>query len=164
MISWTIAVVEAVVFIIITLLYSYLGPVHDGKMCARSYPPAIRERYYLDHERPAEPSRRRDVAERVFAIVLVSGVTAACAVVAGAEGFVEGFAFGFIVFLALIVYALAFGCLVFPRAKWVRLPGTEDMDAEYSDISSRPRRFAYPGLVNAAAVGLVTGAILFLVG
>ncbi len=165
MIQWSIAVVEIVVLMAILLLLYFPGYKLDPEGNARLYPRAIRERYYQTHERPAEESRIKRTVGKSVAILVISAITAAFAFASGARGFPEGFVFGLVVFLAVRVWNdIAFGCFIFPRAKSIRLPGTEDMDAEYSDKGCRLRSFAHPGILNAVLVGLVTGAILFLVG
>lgn len=165
MIQWSIAVVEIVVVIAVLLLLYFPGFKLDPDGNARLYPLAVRERYYQTHERPAEESGKRKAVGRVAAIVVVSAITAAFAFASGSRGFAEGFVLGLTVFLAVLVWNdIVFGCLIFPRARSIRLPGTEDMDAEYSDRSCHLRHFAHPGILNAVLIGLVTGAILFLVG
>ena len=165
MIQWSIAVVEIVVLIAILLLLFFPGFKLDPDGNARLYPRAIRERYYQIHERPAEESRKRRIAGRLVAVLVISAITAAFAFASGARGFPEGFLFGLTVFLVVRVWNdIVFGCFILPRARSIRLPGTEDMDAEYSDKGCHLRSFAYPGIPNAVMVGLVTGAILFLVG
>ncbi len=165
MIQWSIAVVEIVVLIAILLLLYFPGFKLDPEGNARLYPRAIRERYYQIHGRPAEESRMRRIAGKIIAVLVFSAITVAFAFASGARGFPEGFVFGLAVFLAVRVWNdIVFGCFILPRARSIRLPGTEDMDEEYSDWRYHLRSFAYPGIPNAIMVGLVTGAILFLVG
>jgi len=165
MIQWSIAVVEIVVLIAILMLLYFPGFKLDPEGNARLYPRAIREKYYQIHGHPAEESRKRRIAGKIVAILVFSAITAAFAFASGARGFSEGFVFGLAVFLAVRVWNnIVFGCFILPRARSIRLPGTEDMDAEYSDKSCHLRSFAHPGILNAVLVGLVTGAILFLVG
>ncbi|MCD8181521.1 MAG: hypothetical protein LUF26_08610 [Firmicutes bacterium] len=101
------------------------------------YPPEIQERYYSSQRKAAAKGRltKMMIAKKAFFIILGLFLFALMAHITGAVSYVQSLiaVCGYIAVLA-VFDIVVLDWLIFPNVKRIRLPGTEDMNAEYRQM------------------------------
>ncbi len=162
--GWIIAA-EALVFAGIftaAVFLSYRGDAKYTAAAIHNYPPDIREAYFRTHG-PMEVSGRspKVILAKTLGIVLFTGILLACAKLAGAVTFLQGFLLTFGLMVWIGCYDTFFlDWVLFANLRMFRLEGTEHMDEAYHRKWFHLKGMLFPGiifaLIPAALVGLLT--------
>ena len=120
----------------------------------REYSPAVQKRYMELHPEFQVPEEKMTpglICAKVFMCLFFLAILTAMAWIAGADGFLKGFGYSYLIWTVVNVFdATVLDLGVFMSWKRVRLPGTEDMDQEY-------RQNVWPSLkggLYGSAIGL----------
>ena len=147
------------------VLLTYRG---DGKYsagCIHNYPPDIREAYFRTHRRVDVSLRSKKVAlTKGAGILLFTAVLSACALLAGARTFLQGFwlTFGLMVWIgAYDTFCLDW--VLFANLKMFRLEGTEHMDRAYHQKWFHLKGMLFPGIVFALIPAALAGLLVSFV-
>ena len=149
----------------LVILFTYRG---DGKYSAgaiHNYPPDIQEEYFKTHERVEVSYRSKKVLlTKGFGLLLFTAVLAACALLAGAVTFRQGFwlTFGLMVWIG--VYDTFFlDWVLFANLSMFRLEGTEHMDKAYHQKWFHVKGMLFPGIVFALIPALLVGLLVTVI-
>ncbi len=162
----TVIIIEMLVFAaFFTVLVFSLLRKKETDASIHNYPPDIQEEYFKTHP-------RRDVSYKSGNVVLAKScglllfiaVLTGCALLAGAQSFLQGFLLSFGLMCWIGAYDTFFlDWVLFANLKCFRLPGTEHMDKAYHQKWFHVRGMLFPGmifaLIPAAAVGLIVTLI-----
>ena len=134
--TWWIILIEMAVFAALFTAAVFAGSSGDKKNSPagiHNYPPDIQEEYFKTHERVDVSYQSKSVLlAKSLGILLFTGILLACALIAGAKTFGQGFllAFGLMVWIGL--YDTCFlDWVLFANLPRFRLEGTEHMDKAY---------------------------------
>lgn len=163
--NWGIYAVECVVFLAVFTVM-VMGMLRANPVSFLSdYPPEIQERYYRTQGKEATKATltKLMVAKKLIAVVVCLFVLAWMAHLAGAQTFLQalGAVYGYLLIWAAFDTLVLDWC-VFTRAKWVRLPGTEDMDKEYAQKWFHVK-VLFPVAPMAAVAGLAAAGLTVLI-
>ena len=163
---WVI-LIEMLVFAAIFTALVFIGSV-KGKYTAsgiHNYPPDIQEEYFKTHERVEVSYRSKKVIlGKCLGIILFTGILLVCALVAGAQTFLQGFllAFGLMVWIGL--YDTCFlDWVLFANLKMFRLEGTEHMDKAYHQKWFHAKGMLFPGIIFALIPAALAGWLVALI-
>ncbi len=165
--GWTIAV-EGLAFaglFTAIILCAYRGDRKYSAASIHNYPPDIQEEYFKTHERVEVSYKSKNVRlTKGLGILIFTGILLACALLAGANTFWQGFglAFGLMAWIGL--YDTCFlDWVLFANLSVFRLEGTEHMDKAYHQKWFHLKGMLFPGivfaLIPAALVGLLVSVI-----
>ena len=151
-----------VAFTLIILPAQYRNPI---KMII-SYPPNVIKRVeglpeYKDFVKKEE---KKHVGKKVFGIFFFALILAVVAYLSGCHDFYTTFIHVFIIFAVVNLYdmiVLDWG--VFCHSKRLRIPGTEDMDADYKDYLFHAKG-AMIGMVLGVIVAVLAGILVWIYG
>ena len=125
-------IVFAAIFTAIIFTY-YRGDRKYSPASIHNYPPDIQEEYFRTHDRVDVSYKSKNVIlTKGFGVLIFTGILLVCALVAGAETFLQGFwlTFGLMVWIG--VYDTCFlDWVLFANLPMFRLEGTEHMDKAY---------------------------------
>ena len=166
--TWSVIALEALAFAAVFTLIVFLAYRGDRKYTAagiHNYPPDIQAEYFRTHDRMDVSAKSTGVIlAKSFGIVLFTGILLACALLAGAKTFWQGFllAFGMMVWIG--AYDTFFlDWVLFANLPVFRLEGTEHMDRAYHQKWFHLKGMLFPGivfgLIPALLVGLLTAVI-----
>ncbi|MCR4722424.1 MAG: hypothetical protein K5629_01440 [Eubacteriales bacterium] len=166
--TWWIIAAEGLAFAAGFTAIVFLAYRGDKKYSAagiHNYPPDIQEEYFKTHERmDVSGKSKKVILAKSLGIVLFAGILLACALIAGAKTFWQGFliAFGLMVWIG--AYDTFFlDWVLFANLSMFRLEGTEHMDEAYHQKWFHLRGMLFPGivfgLVPAALAGLIVSVI-----
>ena len=131
-----------------------------------NYPPDIQEEYFKTHERLEVGSRSKMVIlAKSVGILLFAAILLACALLAGAKSFWQGFWLSLGLMAWIGIYDTCFlDWVLFANLPIFRLEGTEHMDAAYHQKWFHLKGMLFPGtvfaLIPAALVGTLVAAIM----
>ena len=162
--TWWVIILEmlvfAALFTIIVFTY-YRGDRKYSPTSIHNYPPDIQEEYFKTHERVDVSYRSKNVIlTKSFGVLIFTAILLACALIAGAKTFRQGFWLSFGLMAWIGVYDTCFlDWVLFARLPMFRLEGTEHMDAAYHQKWFHAKGMLFPGilfaLIPAALVGLL---------
>ncbi len=137
----------------------------DGKYSAGSihnYPPDIQEAYFRTHARMDVSCRSKKVLlTKGFGLLLFTGVLFACALLAGAATFRQGFLLAFDLMVWIGAYDTFFlDWVLFANLPMFRLEGTEHMDRAYHQKWFHLKGMLFPGLIFALIPALLVGMMV----
>ena len=139
----------------------------DGKCSPSSihnYPPDIQQEYFRTHARVDVSYRSgRVLLTKGLGVLFFAGVLLACALLAGAKTFAQGFwlAFGLMVFIGL--YDTCFlDWVLFANLPMFRLEGTEHMDVAYHQKWFHAKGMLFPGVLFAVLPAALVGWLVSL--
>ena len=165
--GWVI-VIEAVVFAALfttIVLTASRGDKKYTPAAIHNYPPDIREAYFRAHPRVDVSLRSKKVAlTKGAGILLFTAVLSACALLAGARTFLQGFwlTFGLMVWIG--AYDTFFlDWVLFANLKMFRLEGTEHMDRAYHQKWFHLKGMLFPGIVFALIPAALAGMLVSFV-
>lgn len=163
--SWTVILIEMGAFLILFTCMVMLPTIKNPVAGIHNYPPEIQEEYFKTHPRvETAPVSKRVIAIKSVAIVLFAVILTGGALLAGADGFWDGFLFAVLLFVVVGAYDTFFiDWVLFARLKVFRLPGTEHMDKEYAQKWFHVRGMLFPGSLYALILGLLVGALVALI-
>ncbi|MCM1328259.1 MAG: hypothetical protein NC253_02365 [Ruminococcus sp.] len=156
---WSAVIAETIIFIALFSAAVIFSAMKNPEAGAHNYPPEIREEYFKKQGRTeTAPLGKKAVAQKIATVIVFAAILTAGAIIAGAESFLDGFVFGFLLLAAEGVWDTFFiDWVLFAKWKIFRLPGTEHMDKEYGQKRFHVKGMIFPGLLYAAAVGALTG-------
>ena len=143
----------------------YRGDRKYSPASIHNYPPDIQEEYFKTHERADVSYQSKSVLlAKSLGILLFTGILLACALIAGAKTFGQGFllAFGLMVWIGL--YDTCFlDWVLFANLPRFRLEGTEHMDKAYHQKWFHAKGMLFPGIVFALIPSLLVGWLVSLI-
>ena len=164
---WVI-LIEALVFagLFTAILFVYFrGERKYSAASIHNYPPDIQEAYFRTHRRVDVSLRSKKVAlTKGAGILLFTAVLSACALLAGARTFLQGFwlTFGLMVWIG--AYDTFFlDWVLFANLKMFRLEWTEHMDRAYHQKWFHAKGMLFPGVVFALVPAALVGWLITLV-
>jgi hypothetical protein len=130
-----------------------------------NYPPDIQEEYFKTHERVDVSYRSKKVLlTKGFGVLLFAGILLACALLAGAKTFWQGFwlAFGLMAWIG--IYDTCFlDWVLFANLPTFRLEGTEHMDKAYHQKWFHAKGMLFPGVIFALIPAALVGWLVTLI-
>ncbi len=166
--TWWVILLEmaafAAVFTAILFIY-FRGERKYSPASIHNYPPDIQEEYFKTHERIDVSYRSKNVVlTKGFGILIFIGILFACALIAGAKTFLEGFLLSFGLMAWIGVYDTCFlDWVLFANLKMFRLEGTEHMDKAYRQKWFHLKGMLFPGIVFALIPSTVVGLLILWV-
>lgn len=162
----TVVLIEMLVFsALFTALVFAVARDKEAPGNIHNYPPDIQEAYFRTHPRVDTSYRSgKVILRKLIGILFFIIVLTVCAVIAGAETFLQGFllAFGLMVWIG--AYDTFFlDWVLFANMKCFRLPGTEHMDKAYRQKWFHLKGMLFPGLIFALIPAAVVGLIVMLI-
>ncbi len=162
MILFTECIVLCIAFTLIILPVQYKDPL---KMIA-SYPPNIIKRVESlpQYEGVIKKREKEHIVKKIFGVFFFAIVLAVVAYLSGCREFGATSIHVFVLFLVVNVYdmvVLDWG--VFCHSKKLRIPGTEDMDADYKDYLFHAKG-ALIGTLIGVIVSLLAGMLVYIYG
>ena len=130
-----------------------------------NYPPDIQAEYFKTHARVDVSYRSKSVLlAKGFGVLCFTALLLACALLAGASTFRQGFAlvFGLMVWIGLYD-TLFLDWVLFANLPMFRLEGTEHMDRAYHQKWFHVKGMLFPGIVFALIPALVDGLLVALI-
>ena len=161
---WWIILIEALVFAGVftaIILISYRGDRMYSAASIHNYPPDIQEEYFKTHERVDVTYKSgRVLLTKSVGVLIFIAILFACALIAGADTFRQGFLLSFGLMVWIGVYDTCFlDWVLFANLPMFRLEGTEHMDQAYHQKWFHAKGMLFPGitfaLIPAGAVGLL---------
>lgn len=167
MIWWVIAV-EALAFAAIftaAVLGIYLGDKKYSTAGIANYPPDIQEEYFKTHERVDVSYRSKKVLlTKGLGVLVFTGILFACALLAGAKTFWQGFFLTFGLMVWIGAYDTFFlDWVLFANLPMFRLEGTEHMDKAYHQKWFHLKGMLFPGMIFALIPAALVGWLITLV-
>ena len=166
--SITVILVEMVVFaalFTVSVLAAYRGDKKYSPASIHNYPPDIQEEYFKTHERVDVSYQSKSVvAAKGFGVLLFAAILLACALVAGAKTFWQGFAVAFGLMVWIGVYDTCFlDWVLFANLPMFRLEGTEHMDEAYHQKWFHLKGMLFPGIVFALIPAVLVGLLVMAI-
>ncbi len=160
MILFIQCVVCCILFTLIILPAQYKDPL----CMIASYPPAVRKRVaeLPQYKDVIVKKEKKHLGKKLFGVFFFAIVLAALAYFSGCRSFSETFLHVFTIFFVVNLYdmvVLDWG--VFCHSKKLRIPGTEDMDKEYTDKLFHAKG-AGIGCLLGLVVALLSGCVVHL--
>ena len=167
MIWWVIAV-EALAFAAIftaAVLGIYLGDKKYSTAGIANYSPDIQEEYFKTHERVDVSYRSKKVLlTKGLGVLVFTGILFACALLAGAKTFWQGFFLTFGLMAWIGAYDTFFlDWVLFANLPMFRLEGTEHMDKAYHQKWFHLKGMLFPGMIFALIPAALVGWLITLV-
>ena len=163
-----VVIIEMIIFAAIFTAIVFAASSGDKKYSPagiHNYPPDIQEEYFKTHDRVDISYQSKSVIlAKSLGILLFTGILLACALIAGAKTFGQGFllAFGLMVLIGL--YDTCFlDWVLFANLPRFRLEGTEHMDKAYHQKWFHAKGMLFPGVIYALIVALLVGWLVTLI-
>ncbi len=165
---WWVIAIEALAFAGIftaIILIFYRGSRKYRPASIHNYPPEIQEEYFKTHERIDVSYRSKKVLLTKSAGVLIfTGILLACALLAGAKTFQQGFWLTFGLMAWYGVYDTCFlDWVLFANLPMFRLEGTEHMDEAYHKKWFHAKGMLFPGIIFALVPAVLVGWLVTLI-
>ncbi len=160
MILFIECVILCIAFTLIILPAQYKNPI---KMIM-SYPPNVIKRVeeLPQYKDVIKQEEKKHVGKKIFGVFFFAFVLAVVAYLSGCMNFGTTFMHVFILFVAVNLYDLiVLDWGVFCHSKKLRIPGTEDMDADYKDYLFHVKG-ALIGMLIGVIVSLLAGSFMFI--
>ena len=166
--DWRVILIEALAFagLFTAIIFVYFrGDRKYSPASIHNYPPDIQEEYFRTHERMDVSYRSKKVLiTKSFGILLFTCILFACALLAGAMTFWQGFSLAFGLMVWIGAYDTFFlDWVLFANLPMFRLEGTEHMDRAYHQKWFHAKGMLFPGvvfaLIPAALVGWLTALV-----
>jgi len=164
---WVI-LIEMIVFaaIFTAIIFTYY---HSDRKCSpasiHNYPPDIQEEYFKTHERVDVSYKSKNVIlTKGFGVLLFTCILLACALVAGAKTFWQGFFLTFGLMAWIGIYDTCFlDWVLFANLPMFRLEGTEHMDKAYHQKWFHAKGMLFPGIIFALIPAVLVGWLVILI-
>ena len=165
---WWVTAVEALAFAAIftaAVLGIYLGDKKYSTAGIANYPPDIQEEYFKTHERVDVSYRSKKVLlTKGLGVLVFTGILFACALLAGAKTFWQGFFLTFGLMAWIGAYdAFFLDWVLFANLPMFRLEGTEHMDKAYHQKWFHLKGMLFPGMIFALIPAALVGWLITLV-
>jgi len=149
------------VFTLITLPAQYKDPM----VMIMSYPPNVIKRVEQlpQYAGCIKEREKKHISKKIFGVFFFTIILAVVAYISGCRGFGDTFFHVFMLFFVVNIYdMLVLDWGVFCHSKKLRIPGTEDMDEDYTDYLFHVKG-AMKGTVIGIIVAILSGVIMLLV-
>ena len=164
---WVILIEIAVFSAIFTaiVLFAASGDRKHSPAAIHNYPPDIQEEYFKTHERVDVSYKSKNVIlTKGFGVLLFTCILLACALVAGAKTFWQGFLLTFGLMAWIGIYDTCFlDWVLFANLTMFRLEGTEHMDKAYHQKWFHAKGMLFPGIIFALIPAVLVGWLVILV-
>ena len=165
--GWVIAI-EAVVFAALfttIVLTASRGDKKYTPAAIHNYPPDIREEYFRTHPRVDVSYQSKNVVlTKSLGVLLFTGILFACAWIAWAATFWQGFWLTFGLMAWIGVYDTCFlDWVLFANLRMFRLEGTEHMDKAYHQKWFHVKGMLFPGIVFALIPSALVGLLISVI-
>ncbi len=155
-------IILCALFTVMILPAQYKDPIN----MIMSYPPNIIKRVEQlpQYEGKIKQRERAHLKKKLFGVFFFVVALALVAWFSGCKDFLSAFVHVFLLFLVVNLYdmvILDWG--VFCHSKKLRIPGTEDMEADYKDYLFHAKG-ALKGTVIGAVVALLSGGVVWMLG
>lgn len=154
-------VILCTLFTLVILPAQYKNPI----VMIKSYPPNIIKRVeeLPQYKDTITKKEQAHIRKKLFGCILFVIVLAAVAYFSGCRDFVSAFLHVFLLFLAVNLYDLiVLDWGIFCHSKKLRIPGTEDLEADYKDYFFHVKG-AIKGTVLGVVIALLSGGLVALV-
>ena len=165
--SATVILIEMAVFsaFFTAMVFSFvMGDSKNSPTTIHNYPPEIQDEYFKTHERIEISYRSKKVLfTKGLAVFVFTAILTACALIAGATTFKQGFwlAFGLMAWIGL--YDTCFlDWVLFANLPIFRLEGTEHMDEAYHQKWFHVKGMLFPGIIFALIPAALVGWLVTL--
>lgn len=161
MICWVI-LLEMLAFaaLFTTIIFTYYrGDRKYSPASIHNYPPDIQEEYFKTHERIDVSYRSKSVLlTKGFGVLIFTAILLACALIAGAKTFWQGFWLSFGLMAWIGIYDTCFlDWVLFANLHMFRLEGTEHMDKAYHQKWFHAKGMLFPGIIFALIPATLVG-------
>ena len=160
-----ILAIECIVLCILFTLIIMPAQYKDPMVMIMSYPPNVIKRVEQlpQYKGCIKERKKKHISKKIFGVFFFATVLAVVAYFSGCRGFEDTFFHVFILFVAVNLYdMLVLDWGVFCHSRKLRIPGTEDMDEEYTDYLFHAKG-TLKGIGIGVVVALLAGAMLSLV-
>ena len=166
--TWWVILIEALVFaaLFTVIIFSYFsGERKYSPTSIHNYPPDIQEEYFKTHEKIDVSYRSKSVLlTKALGVLIFTGILFACALIAGASAFWQGFLLSFGLMAWIGIYDTCFlDWVLFANLPMFRLEGTEHMDKAYHQKWFHAKGMLFPGLIFALIPAALVGGLIALV-
>lgn len=159
-----ILVIECVVLCIVFTLVILSAQYKDPMVMIMSYPPNVIKRVEQlpQYEGCIKEKEKKHISKKIFGLFFFAILLAIVAYFSGCREFTDTFFHVFMLFFVVNIYdmvVLDWG--IFCHSKKLRIPGTEDMDKDYTDYLFHVKG-AMKGVVLGIIVAILSGVIILL--
>lgn len=161
-----ILIVEALIFAALFTAAVFTGLANkETPASIHNYPPEIQEEYFRTHPRQDVSYRSKNVVlTKSLGVLMFAAILTACAWLAGAKTFWQGFAVAFGLMVWVGCYDTFFlDWVLFANLKRFRLPGTEHMDKAYHQKWFHLKGMLFPGIIFALIPAALVGWLVTLI-
>ena len=162
-----ILAIECVVACILFTVIMVGGVLWNREAFLHEYAPAVQERFLEKNPNYVQKEKKEATVSLVIAKILMSmffiALLTFLTYLAGAKTFLQGILYAYITWFVVNWYdVVALDIGIFAHWKKVRLPGTEDMDKEYTSNVSKHVKDGFFGTAIGVPIALICGWILSL--
>ena len=161
----SVILIDMLIFSVLFTVMCFKTSGKKNTVQIHNYPPEIQEEYFKTHERvPTEPLSKRVVLTKGIAILVFAAVLLVLALLVGAETFMQGFLFAFVMMAWIGAYDTFFiDWVLFANMKRFRLEGTEHMDNAYHQKWFHLKGMLFPGIVFALLPAALVGMLVAII-
>ncbi len=155
-------VVLCIAFTLIILPAQYKDPIN----MIMSYPPNVIKRVEQlpQYAGCIKEREKKHIGKKVFGLFFFAVLLAIVAYLSGCRGFGDTFFHVFVLFFVVNIYdMLVLDWGIFCHSKKLRIPGTEDMDEDYTDYLFHAKG-AVKGTILGIIVAVLSGVMILLWG
>lgn len=159
-----ILAIECIVLCILFTLIIMPAQYKDPMVMIMSYPPNVikRVKQLPQYAGCIKEREKKHISKKIFGVFFFATVLAVVAYFSGCRDFVDTFFHVFMLFFVVNLYdMLVLDWGVFCHSKKLRIPGTEDMDEEYTDYLFHAKGAA-KGIVIGVVVAILAGVMIAL--
>ena len=159
-----ILVIECVILCIVFTLIILPAQYKDPMVMIMSYPPNVIKRV---EELPQyagciKEKEKKHISKKIFGLFFFAILLAIVAYFSGCREFIDTFFHVFMLFFVVNIYdMLVLDWVIFCHSTKLRIPGTEDMDKDYTDYLFHVKG-AMKGIVIGIIVAILSGVIMLL--
>ncbi len=159
-----ILAIECIVLCILFTLIIMPAQYKDPMVMIMSYPPNVikRVKQLPQYAGCIKEREKKHISKKIFGVFFFATVLAVVAYFSSCRDFVDTFFHVFMLFFVVNLYdMLVLDWGVFCHSKKLRIPGTEDMDEEYTDYLFHAKGAA-KGIVIGVVVAILAGVMIAL--
>lgn len=139
----------------------------NRSMWLNDYPPAVVERFFEKNPAKTQKTRKQNLAALIIAKVIVSAVftvlLSGLVYLAGARDFWTACLYCYIIWFSVNLFdVIVLDLGILAHWKKLRLPGTEDMDKEYTSNKAKHIRDGFFGMIIGIPVSALCGLVIRL--
>lgn len=160
-----VLLIECIVLCILYTLIIMPAQYKDPMVMIMSYPPNVIKRVEQlpQYEGCIKEREKKHISKKIFGVFFFAAILAIVAYYSGCRGFADTFFHVFMLFFVVNLYdMLVLDWGVFCHSQKLRIPGTEDMDEEYTDYLFHAKGAA-KGILIGIIVAILAGVMILLV-